>query len=146
MELITKNIKVKSYKLNEKGELFSFTTTKDLQYYFPNYIWLNKLQICQLVNFLKSGKFIKIIYDPSNNHLCKVENLPISWDSAPQYKLLVLTWTTGLIFNSDIEVSDERNIRLFYQKYDVFYDVCIKNTDIIVILKDVIADQIPIKY
>jgi len=145
VKYITTNIKVKSYKLDENQKPLSLTTTKDIEYYFPIPINLNSMTQRQLINFLTSGKSVSVVLKGMNIH--KVENLAFYWhDKLPQYKLMVITWTTGLIFNDDINVLYIENVYKFFKSYDVFYKTYTEGTEIIVILKDMLPISIPIKY
>lgn len=141
------NIKVKSFKLDDNNKPISLTTTKDVVYYFPIPIELNKMFEIQLMNFITSNKYIKILYQENTNHIHKIENLVFSWYTRlPQYKLMVITWTKGLIFHDNIDVLYKENIYKYFKEHNEFYSLHKKDLEFVVILKDTLSVEIPIKY
>lgn len=139
------DIKVKSVKLDENQKPLSLVSTKGIEYYFPVPINLNPLTQKQLMNFLTSGKSIYIVLKGTNIHC--IENLVFHWyNKRPLYKLMVITWTTGLIFNDDIDVLYTESVSKFFKSHDVFYKMYTEGTEITVILKDVLPISIPTKY
>lgn len=144
LKYTTINIGVKNCIFNENGRPIKLTTTKNVEYTFPKMISTNSIILTQLRNFLIPQNKIKIIHD-NVNRLHKVENIIFNWNESSKYKLMILSWTKGLLFNDYIEVSAYENINKFYKNYD--YDKFWSDgLEITIIIKDVLPVDIPLKY
>jgi len=140
----TVTITIKNCIFNENGRPVKITTTKNIEFIFPELISINSLWLIQLKKFLIKQKSVIIIHD-NNNRIHKVENLFLDWNESNKYKLMILSWTKGLLFNDYVEVSASENINKFYKKYD-YVKFWKDGLEITIIIKDVLPVDIPLKY
>lgn len=144
LKYTTIDIKIKNCIFNENARPVKLTTTKNIEYTFPKMISTNSIILIQLRNFLIPQNKIKITHD-NNNRLNKIENIILNWNESSKYKLMILSWTKGLLFNDYVEVSTYENISNFYKKYDYvkFFN---EGLEITIIIKDILPVDIPLKY
>jgi hypothetical protein len=50
------------------------------------------------------------------------------------------------LYHGNIDTLYPENVRKFYEQFDIFYKMIQEGSDILVILKDKLPDNIPIKY
>ena len=117
-------------------------TTKDLEYTFPKFISLNTHDSTRLNKLLKYGR-VTVVFD-HQNRIHKIDNLTMNWNEPEIYRLKILSFTTGLVFDGDVKIMAWENIENFYKQYDI-YKSFYEGLDIIIIIKDSIID-IPIIY
>ena len=137
-------ITIKNCIFNENGRPVKLTTTKNIEFIFPEIISINSMRLTQLKNFLIQQKSVTIIHD-NNHRIHKVENISLDWNESNKYKLMILSWTKGLLFNDYVEVSASENINKFYKKYD-YVKFWKDGSEITIIIKDVLPVDIPLKY
>lgn len=140
----TIDVKIKSCTFSEYDRPVILTTSKDLQYYFPKMIAVNNLFLIRLKSYLKISNKITIIHD-QKYRIHRVNDIALSfWNESSIYKLMIVSWTKGLIFNDNVEVVALENIEKFYKNcgYEKFF--C-QGLEITVIIKDTL-DTIPLKY
>ena len=144
LKYTTITIKIKNCIFNENSRPVKLTTTKNIEFIFPELIEMNIMRLTQLKNFLIQQKSVTITHD-NNNRIHKIENLILNWNESNKYKLMILSWTKGLLFNDYVEVSAFENINKFYKKYD-YVKFWKDGLEITIIIKDILPVDIPLKY
>jgi hypothetical protein len=137
-------VNIKNCIFDETNRPVKLITTKNIEYSFPKLISTNRIILIQLKNFLSPKNKVIIIYD-NKNRLHKMGNIVFNWDETSKYKLMILSWTKGLLFNDYIEVSAFENVEKFYKNYD--YDKFFnEGSEITIIIKDLLPVNIPLEY
>lgn len=139
---MTKRIKIKLIHYNGERPT-KIVTTKDLEYTFPKFISFNTYDSNRLNRMLKTGK-VNMIYD-NQNRIHKIDNFNCHWHEPEIYRLKILSFSNGLIYDSDVKITAWENIQNFYKQYDI-YKFFNEGLDIIIIIKDVIPIDIPTIY
>ncbi len=135
---------VKTCIFNENNRPTKLISSEDIEYFFPKMIPVNEMVLTPLKNFLLRQHKIKVSHD-YRNHIYKLNNLIFNWYEDNNYKLMILSWTKGLLFNDYVEVSFYENVHEFYKNYgyDKFF---IEGLQITIIIKDTLPISIPFKY
>lgn len=144
LEHQTVDIIVKMFIFNENNLPTKLISSDDSEYLFPKIISINKSVVIPLKNFLLRQKKIKILHD-NINRIHKINNLLFNWYENNNYKLMILSFTKGLLFNDYIEANVYENVHDFYIKYgyDKFFT---EGLEITIIIKDILPVDIPLKY
>lgn len=135
-------IKIKRCLYNEYSRPLKLISSKNSEYTFPNMVATNRLILIKLTTFL-NGKKITIVHD-NMNRIHKIENIPLSWH-VPNYNLMVLSYSKGLIFDEHIEVNAFENISIYFKKYGYEKFIC-DGYDVLIIIKDTLSEPIPHIY
>lgn len=144
LKYTTATVKVKSCIFNEGNRPVKLITSGDTKYSFPKMISTNECFLIQLKKHLTYQNKIEIVYD-NLDRIHNVNNIQFSWDENNHYKLMLLSWTKGLLFNDYIEVSFIENVFKFYKTYG-YEKLFIQGSEITIIIKDILPIDIPIKY
>lgn len=144
LKYTTADITVKNCTFNENNRPVKLITSKDLEYSFPKMISTNNFILIQLRKFLTASNKITIIHD-NKYRIHKINNIALCWTEIINYKLMILSFTKGLLFNDYVEITAFENVTKFYKiiGYEKFFH---QGIEITIIIKDTLPVDIPTKY